>query len=62
MGRPEGACSEPQYLMELPRPEQYVDINSDSSVPPITLDHITVYYKSHEKGFEQKFKDLYQDR
>lgn len=53
---------EPEYSMNLALPDTYSDINDSTVFQPLTMDAIVAYLHSNEKTFEQKYKDLYNER
>lgn len=56
----EQLCDE--YKMELPQPNTYSDIHSDSVPQTLPMGRITSFYKSLDKEFEKKYELLYKER
>ena len=54
--------TEPEFQMDLPDPDLYRDVNSDSDVPSLSMQLIKSYYKLFEKEFEEKYVTLYEER
>ncbi|XP_062599633.1 uncharacterized protein LOC134261201 [Saccostrea cucullata] len=49
------------YVMVLPDPQKYEDLNSDKNFPGCNMDNITTYLAQFNKNLESKAKNLYND-
>jgi len=51
-----------EYVMHLPDPTSYRDVNNKHQVPSVTMRSIKDYLQSNEQTFYDKIADLYTER
>ena len=49
------------YVMTLPDPQEYEDLNSDKNFPGCNMVNITTYLAQFNKNLESKARNLYND-
>jgi hypothetical protein len=53
---------EPEFNMDLPEPSSFIDIHCGHKISNLPLSRIEDYMQACGKQFDNKFKELYQQR
>ena len=51
-----------EFCMQLPDAGRYADVHAGSTLPPLSMGRIKEYFSLHDKKFEPKYRQLYNER
>ena len=51
-----------EFWMTVPGPELFTDVHNGTEIPNVLMKRIQEYLQSNEKEFEEKCKDMYEER